>query len=448
MHFGSIPPITIKTRFLPPSFVLLLFLTATLAPAQGVAAVAYVVAEAPGPGKRGDTTRPYTSLQQALQLIQWDCDGSNPRLAGVYELPELLPPNRFNRFIDGVPVWHQQYVDAGYCQIFGVASNFRINPIKHLIVEPPPFVWIQFIHGARDIDKIDVYIDGMRWVDDLQDATPYLPIPRGRHTIDVVAADDPDNANPLWTLRQPFIEPHDYALITVGGRDSLGVFVQNNALRVANTDGVEFFFIHDLPETPVFDIILLDPRVPNQVEGILLKNFKYGTMTPYRRLEPRAHAFRITTAGSPAELKRFRFDLKAFGGETLIFLLTGRFDDGSFTIIGYDAQGNVLAEVPVHLADEAAVPEAFMLRGNYPNPFNPATRVVFDLPETARVHLEIVDLLGRTVLTTPAQRMEAGAGRAVTVEASRLASGVYLYRVVAQAVTATQIRTGRMVLAR
>jgi len=102
----------------------------------------------------------------------------------------------------------------------------------------------------------------------------------------------------------------------------------------------------------------------------------------------------------------------------------------------------------VSITDAAALPEAFTLRGNYPNPFNPATRITFDLPETARVHVELIDLLGRTVLTTTTQRVEAGVGRALAVEATGLASGVYLYRVVAQTATATRVRTGRMILAR
>ena len=313
-----------------------------------------------------------------------------------------------------------------------------------------PFAWVQVIHHARAAGAVDVYVDDDRLLDDVafQTATPYLPLPIGTHKIDVVAAADADNARPLWTSTMLMRSSSNHVFIAIDRPDSFDVLVQSKARRVANTDGVEFFFIHDVPDAPLLDLILLDPRVPNQVEGIVLKNFSYGTISTYRRLEPRAHDFQVTTAGITAELKRFRFDLKAFGGKTLTFLITGVFDDGSFAIIGFDAQGRSIAEVPVGTAVEAAVPEAFMLRGNYPNPFNPATRIVFDLPEPARVHLEIVDLLGRTVLTTPAQRVEAGAGRTLALDAAGWASGVYLYRVVAQAATATRIRTGRMILAR
>ena len=88
----------------------------------------------------------------------------------------------------------------------------------------------------------------------------------------------------------------------------------------------------------------------------------------------------------------------------------------------------------------------YELRGNYPNPFNPATRIQFDLPETADVTVEIIDMLGRNVMTLPARQFEAGVGRNVEVNATNLASGTYLYRVIAQTATDTMVKTGRMML--
>lgn len=93
-----------------------------------------------------------------------------------------------------------------------------------------------------------------------------------------------------------------------------------------------------------------------------------------------------------------------------------------------------------------ALPTEFALLGNYPNPFNPTTSIQFDLPETAEVSLVVVDMLGRNVMTIPAQTMQAGAKRSIQVNASNLASGMYLYRLIATSANDTHVMTGRMML--
>ena len=49
---------------------------------------------------------------KSLRLIQWECDGTIPRLAGLYDLPGGVPFPIFNEFIDGVPNVKQKGVDV------------------------------------------------------------------------------------------------------------------------------------------------------------------------------------------------------------------------------------------------------------------------------------------------------------------------------------------------
>ncbi len=92
------------------------------------------------------------------------------------------------------------------------------------------------------------------------------------------------------------------------------------------------------------------------------------------------------------------------------------------------------------------LPGSFTLLGNYPNPFNPTTTVRFDLPESAQVSIEVVDLLGRRVLTTPTENFAAGTAQSIQLDATNLPSGLYLYRVIAQGATQTYRVTGQMTL--
>ncbi len=93
-----------------------------------------------------------------------------------------------------------------------------------------------------------------------------------------------------------------------------------------------------------------------------------------------------------------------------------------------------------------ALPETFALHGNYPNPFNPTTTVVFDLPEAAEVRFDVYDLLGRRVMALDARPFDAGAARLLAVDASALASGTYIYRLRADLAAGAQVQTGRLTL--
>ena len=94
----------------------------------------------------------------------------------------------------------------------------------------------------------------------------------------------------------------------------------------------------------------------------------------------------------------------------------------------------------------AEIPDSFTLDGNYPNPFNPSTTIQFNLPETADIEIQIFDMLGRRVMAIPAQSIAAGANRSIQINASNLASGSYLYRVIARMDSKTQVKQGRMLL--
>ena len=76
------------------------------------------------------------------------------------------------------------------------------------------------------------------------------------------------------------------------------------------------------------------------------------------------------------------------------------------------------------------IPKDFMLRQNFPNPFNPSTTVHFGIPIESRVTLTIYDLRGRTVKTLADVQLRAGSYK-VTWKAANLSSGVYFCRMAA-----------------
>jgi len=86
---------------------------------------------------------------------------------------------------------------------------------------------------------------------------------------------------------------------------------------------------------------------------------------------------------------------------------------------------------------EEELPETFMLFQNYPNPFNPETTIQFGLPEKSKVQITVYNIAGEQVATLVNGEMAEGHHQ-VSFDASRLASGIYLYRI--QAGEFTQVR--------
>jgi hypothetical protein len=86
---------------------------------------------------------------------------------------------------------------------------------------------------------------------------------------------------------------------------------------------------------------------------------------------------------------------------------------------------------------QAGIPAEYALGSNYPNPFNPATRITYALPDAAAVRLDIFDLLGRPVATLVDENQPAG-HYAATFDASGLPSGTYVYRLQAGEFLATK----------
>ncbi len=117
-------------------------------------------------------------------------------------------------------------------------------------------------------------------------------------------------------------------------------------------------------------------------------------------------------------------------GDNLPMDLTGTLFDGQ-PIIGKDCivlKGKSWTETAFD-----PVSSQPRLLGNYPNPFNPSTEIVFSLPAASDVKLEVFNLLGQKVRTLVDGRMGAGA-HTVSWDSRgssgcTLASGIYLYRI-------------------
>ena len=93
-----------------------------------------------------------------------------------------------------------------------------------------------------------------------------------------------------------------------------------------------------------------------------------------------------------------------------------------------DKQVDYNIETPTDVNDEPKeIVEGFKLFQNFPNPFNPSTKISWQSPVSGHQVLKIYDVLGNEVATLVDEFRNAGSYE-VAFDASNLSSGVYLYK--------------------
>jgi hypothetical protein len=118
-----------------------------------------------------------------------------------------------------------------------------------------------------------------------------------------------------------------------------------------------------------------------------------------------------------------------------------------YKIAAVDVHGNesgyaLLAPETITDVDAPRTPTASYLAQNFPNPFNPTTRISFGLSSPGNVSLRIYDAAGRLVRAVTGGSRSAGHyaetwdGR--NMRGEEMASGVYFYRLDAGSFTQTK----------
>ena len=94
--------------------------------------------------------------------------------------------------------------------------------------------------------------------------------------------------------------------------------------------------------------------------------------------------------------------------------------------------------VPVGISSHNGdIPKDYALYQNFPNPFNPATVLAYDIPKESYVTIRVYDISGKEVKTIVNESKKVGA-YTITFNASSLSSGVYFYKLTAGSYTAVR----------
>jgi hypothetical protein len=395
-----------------------------------------------------------------MRIVTFDANGVM-RMAGIYDIWEgTNPDDTFNPndFIDGLPTFFQEGVDFNSVST-DVTRPFELRIATDMFANPfngkGDFAYVQVIHNSP-AGTVDVTVNGATLLDNFayQTATEFVRVVANTPlSIDVRTANGATSL--LGTPIQTTLEANkSYILIAQGGNNNkpLQVVPVTNARRTSTvSNGMQFFFVHGVTNGPTVNVERVTTSTPRTLEQLIAVNAPYGTFTSYMtQLNPSISTIQLKAGGSV--VGQYLFDFGNYAGESMTLLATGAVGGAganALTIIGVDAAGNVVRPQVTTSDDEdvaTELPAEFTLNGNFPNPFNPTTNISFDLPEQANVRVEIVDLLGRQVMTVAPQSMSAGANKVITVDAARLSSGVYFYRVIAEGSTKTFVQGSKFTL--
>ena len=98
-------------------------------------------------------------------------------------------------------------------------------------------------------------------------------------------------------------------------------------------------------------------------------------------------------------------------------------------------------ESDVSNVEDQIIVNDYNLYQNFPNPFNPATTIKYQIPELSFVTLKVYDVLGSEIITLVNEEVPIGSYK-VEFNAANLSSGVYFYRLQ----TGSFVETKKMML--
>ncbi len=170
-------------------------------------------------------------------------------------------------------------------------------------------------------------------------------------------------------------------------------------------------------------------KIDNKAKTVLIGLVSSGqSMKPAMKSGSEAVGYLEFTVGDQVKVFTINIDQSKAPQHTLT-LIENRDVNGGKQVIDFAPDftpGNFAR------AGVSPLPKAYGFNGNYPNPFNPKTRISFALPKQAKVSLDIYNILGQKVRNLINGEMDAGYKSVewdgTDDNGTMVSSGIYLYK--------------------
>jgi hypothetical protein len=359
----------------------------------------------------GDGTNGYLMEYDALAdtVVR---DASNPRLTGP-NVSGLLYDDKDNvLWIPTMTVWGGD----GFAQKYDVEQDSLIQTSAVLG------------NGVQAFAVLEPIQESDPWADAVVSFTAGSGSGFGQNFLpeNILGPPDPSTGVDAYN---PSSNPREILSLGHGGEIILE-FTDN---KIVNGDGIDFTVFENAFISWDGSVFMEAAKVAVSQDGHNWFEFPFDTtdMSGLAGVTPIADNQNPT---DPTVSGGDQFDLESVGLEWASYVritdLGDYYQEGTYNgDFDLDAVVAVNSEVTTGInSGETIIAREYTLHQNFPNPFNPSTKISYQLSVNSDVQLEVYNVLGQKVKTLVNQRQAAGT-HSVTFNATGLASGVYYYKI-------------------
>jgi len=313
-----------------------------------------------------------------------------------------------------------------------------------LIPLPTPTARVEVIHNAADLNaaEVDVYLNGELVIDDFafRTTTGFFDLPAAMPLEIAVAGGSSSSVDDaLATFPLTLADGETYIVVangivsTTGYTPAIpfGLDIYAGAREAAvNSNETDILVYHGATDAPAVDVI--ESAVG---AGTIVDDIEFSEFQGYLSVGPATYQLDIAPAAGSPVLVSFNAPTQAAQGAAITILASGFLNPlassngPSFGLWFSTGEAGPLQPLSVFTGIEEL--ESISAVGMYPNPTNDNTTLSFEVNEAGRVAVDVVDVLGSSVMRFDLGSVSSGV-RTVQLPTSELSTGMYLVRLSAQ----------------
>ncbi|MEM9720938.1 MAG: DUF4397 domain-containing protein, partial [Bacteroidota bacterium] len=321
-----------------------------------------------------------------------------------------------------------------------------VLPDGNVVLLPEPGAsGAQIIHNSADpaLSMVDIYIEGgaeLQKIEDLvfQEATPFLDLPsdvdltlyfansQSESLAEAVANFSLrlESGKNYYLVANGVLNPNEFSGNPDGEDIGLSLFIDDEARRITAGLEVAIKLFHGVTDAPELNIFA------NSASSPLVRNLGYGEFSSYYELFPTAMEFSMSTVENPDELMSgFTSNMLDHSGKSGLILTSGFINTNEnqlgmemdLLFAQQDGSTAVLSSVTTNNKDLVLDNSAMSV---FPNPIRGMAQVEYQLESREDVSFELIDMLGKRVLSTSFTNVSAG-NHIWSLEANDLQTGIH-----------------------